>query len=243
MSRFDVILDTKRLEAKLTKLEKQALPAATVRAINNSAFQARQTTQKLLSLELDRPTPFITRGVLVTKATPQTRVGEVYVRKEASASRSPSDYLLHHERGGQRFRKRSETLLEKRGLLGRNESIVPGSGIRLNAYGNIPGSRMVAILSQVKAFEEVGFKANVTKRSAKRNPRRKQYFSPRPGSKLPRGIYERYGKGKAKPVLLFVPLAQYKKRTNITSAVRQDVNRRFPEEFRRALAFEVRRLR
>lgn len=243
MPAINVTLDTKRLEARLTRLERKALPKAMVRAINNTAFQARATTQKLLGIALDRPTPFITRGVLVTKATPQRNVGEVFVRQENVAANSPVDYLIHHERGGQRFRKRSEILLEKRGILGRNESITPAKAIRLNKYGNVPGSRMVSILSQLKAFEEVGFKANVTKRSAARNPGRKQYFTPRPGSRLPRGVYERYGKRKVRPVLLFTKLATYRKRLSVTKAVRQDVDRRFENEFRRALAFEVRRVR
>lgn len=131
--------------------------------------------------------------------------------------------------------------MERIGVLGRGEGWVPAKSMRLNRYGNVPGPRIVQILSQLKAFEEVGFQANITARSKARKPNRKQYFVPRPGSKLPRGVYERFGRGqrKARPVLMFVKLPTYRRRLDLPGIVRKDVQRNIERTFSRALRYEM----
>lgn len=258
MTNIVVEFDTKRLERRLTALERKQLPYATQIALNNTAFKVRGTVQKAMGLYFDRPTPFIVRSVLVEKATKETPVAQVYAREEPFPTKSPKDYLLPHARGGTRLRKRSERLLQSKGVLGPNESIVPTKFIRLTKYGNVPGSTMVRILSQVRAFEEVGFKANITERSRGRSKQVPKYFIPSEATRnrLPRGIYERYGrrprikrgprKGQLsdypeniRPVLLFVRQPTYRKTFPFDDIVRQDVRRRFRREFfiglRRAL--------
>lgn len=249
MTNIVVELDTTRLEKRLTALERRQLPFATQIALNNTAFKTRATVQKALGIYLDRPTPFVVNSILVQKATKDNLVAHIYSREEPFPSKSPADYLKHHARGGRRPRKRSERLLEQLGVLGPNESIVPASGLRLNKYGNVPGSTMVRILSQVKAFQEVGFKANITARSRRRNrnKRRPKYFIPSEGTRnrLPRGIYERYGRGgkQIRPVLLFVPLARYDRIFPFEDIVRQDVRRRYRGEFFKALRRAIRTAR
>src|SRR5690606_25274024 len=105
----------------------------------------------------------------------------------------PVDVLGHHVFGGQRVAKRSEKQLQRAGLISANERVVPGDGMRLNRYGNVPPAEMVRILSAIRAFAEVGSAANITARSRARNPGRDQYFWS-DGTHLPRGVYRRVGR-------------------------------------------------
>lgn len=261
MASINVIIDTKKLEAKLSRLEKQALPAATVKTVNALAFDSRLTTQKYMGLVFDRPTPFMLRGVQVHKATPQLPVSEVFMRNDAAKGTPPTKVLRATSRGIQRRQKRAEVSLYKAGLLGVNEGWVPGDDMKLDRYGNVSAAKVRQMLSQVRAFSEVGYKANATKASNARNKNRAQFFSPNPSTRnrLKPGIYERYGerpiikKGERKgqrglprqirPMMLFVPLGTYPKTFDMPRVVEQDVNRRKEATFRRFLAAEVRRLR
>lgn len=251
MASFNFVIDTKGLETKLTRLERQVLPAARVRAINWAAFDARQTAQKLLPLVFDQPTPFTVRSPRYSKATVQSPVGEIFILDQPPPKgTAPATYLQAHVTGGRRAQKRGEAMLARRGVLGRDEGYVPGKAVRLDRFGNIPRGRMTQILSGAGLLEESGSLGNVTARSVKRGPRRSKdprtrYFVPNPATRnrLPRGVYERYGAGgrRIRPVLLFVKLPNYSRRFDFEGAMRQDITRRMPEAFRRALAYELRR--
>lgn len=243
MPGFSITLDTKRLDQKMKKLRGPLLPKVMVRTLNDLAFKGRQGVQQDLPSIFDAPTPFTVRGVRYQKATLQRPESAVFMSDEAAKGTPAGTYLQPQAKGGQRRQKRSERAMERAGILGRNEGWVPGKALRLNRYGNVTGPRMVQILSQLKAFSEVGFQANVTARSKARKPNRKQYFVPRPGSSLPRGVYERYGRGrrKARPVLLFVPLPRYTPRFDIAKVVGRRVERDIERTFSRALGYEMAR--
>jgi len=135
-----------------------------------------------------------------------------------------ADILAPHIEGGAREHKRSEKLLIRRGMLGSNEYLVPGSGLRLNKYGNITRGAMTKILSQLKSFEEVGF--NMNTRSAQSN-----YFLIRKkkGGMIP-GIYQRTKKG-IKPLLIIVKHTNYKARFDFISVVQRYVSRTYAKTF------------
>lgn len=257
MASINFIIDTKGLEQKLTKLERQVLPAVRARSLSFVAQDARGTVQKVMELSLDRPIPYTRRAVRFESATVEDPVAAVYISSDPNKGIPPSTYLREHVTSGTRGQKPSERLLQRAGLLGRNEGWSPARAMRLDRYGNVPPSRLVQILSQLKAFSEVGASMNVTAASRARNKGRTQYFVPKPGSRLYRGVYERHGprpkikKGPRKgqpgvprrirPVLLFTPLPSYQQRFDFAGAVRQDVRRRLPNAWRRAMAYELRR--
>lgn len=244
MTGINVLVDTKRLEQKLTSLERSQLPYATRVALTRTAVKTRATVQKFMGLALDRPTPFTIRGVLYKPSTAQSPVAEVFLRDEAVKGTPPVKYLQHLVEGGQRRQKRFERALASTGRLERNEAAVPARAMRLNRYGNVAASKITQILSQTKSFSESGYLANVTERSKAKGGRNK-YFIPRPGSNLARGVYERHGyKGRGiRPVLLFLPLSRYEKQFKFYEAVRQDVRRRYEGEFRAALQQALRTAR
>jgi hypothetical protein len=77
----------------------------------------------------------------------------------------PERYLAAEIEGGQRREKASERALERMGILKPGMDVVPGADAPLDAYGNIPGSVMVRILSRLKAFSGQGYRINATAKS------------------------------------------------------------------------------
>lgn len=242
MTGINVLVDTKRLEDKLTALERQHVPSATRLALTRTVVKTRRTVQQYMQLTLDRPTPYTLRGVLFKTAERNDPVAEVFLRDEATKGTAPAQYLANLVKGRQRGQKRFERALAATGRLGRNEAAEPAKAMRLNRYGNVPASRIVQILSQTKSFSEVGALANVTKRSRARGGRSK-YFIPNEATRnrLHRGVYERYGKRGIRPVLLFIPLPRYAKQFKFYETVQQDVRRRYEGEFREALHHVLRK--
>jgi hypothetical protein len=241
---FDVIVETKNFEEKLSRLERLQLPFARSLAANTAAFETMGTLRAALPLIFDRPTPFTVRGVGYRKGNKLSPAAEVFLSGDASKGTPPTDYLAHQIAGGRRKAKRGERVLQRARILTANEGYVPAA-VKLDRYGNVPARIIVQILSQIRAFGEEGFSANQTdaskRRSAKKN-RRKYFLVSRAGEGLPRGVYERYGPGlrNIKPVLLFVPLPTYQKRFDFPQLARDELRRRFvlawPNALRRALA-------
>ena len=118
---------------------------------------------------------------------------------------------------------------------------VPGSGARLNQYGNISGGQMTQLLSVLKLFPEVGYLANITPGSRKRNKKPRNYFLVGWENKgLRAGVWERMTSGRVKPILIFIKNPSYYARFKFYDVVRRsinkNVNRRFAEAFEAALS-------
>lgn len=113
--------------------------------------------------------------------------------------------------GGPRRLKRFEVALRRIGALPEGLITTWAQGQRLDQYGNITAGRIVQILSDLRAFREVGFRAN---RNAGTPARFFVIRGKKPGVKLPPGIYERRKRGNPKLVLAFVKPAQYTQRIN-----------------------------
>jgi hypothetical protein len=242
MATFNVVIDTKVFEQRLTRLEREQLPFARSLAANQAAFETRAVLLKATPLFIDQPTPFTLRGIRYRKGTKHSPAAEIYLSGDAPKGTAPAEYMEPIIFGGRRRQKRSERVLARAGIISDDEGVVPAA-IKLNRYGNIPGPTMVRILSQVRAFGEEGFSANATPTSRARRKRRGQkdkYFVSR-GGHLRRGIYERYGAGgrRVKPVLLFVKLPTYTKSFDFVKIASDEARRRFvrawPAALRRAL--------
>jgi hypothetical protein len=206
-----------KLSGNLAKVRKEIADARTTRiptitrnAINDSAVIARDAEKQRIRAAFDRPVRFTVNAPVFPahlRATTQHQEATIMVRDEARGGTAPSVYLKPEIEGGPRPLKPFERILRNAGILRSGEFAVPARGVTLNAYGNISGNVIQNILSQLKAFGEVGFLANETPRSRKRAGKRRavRYFMPRQGTatSLPRGIYERRGRA-IKAVLIFV---------------------------------------
>jgi hypothetical protein len=224
MTQFGSFQITGMEEAK--KLVSSALhKAALSKAVFNTAHDARKAAIDEMGRVLDRPTPYMTRGLIVRGQGLEVNIGfELF-----PVGKSPAEIIYPHVEGGGRSMKRSETYLRS--------YWTPGKGVKINQYGNIPGSLITQILSQLGKFPEVGYLANVTARSKKRKAGRiRNFFIVGPGNKgLHAGVWERLSGGRVKPILIFIDSPSYKKRFKFYEVVKRTIERNIQRRYDEAL--------
>jgi hypothetical protein len=215
-----------------SKLHKGALSLAVFRTAHN----AKQAVIEEMKEVFDRPTPFILGGVRVShKNYDPTGLSALIDLQGTSGKReftSAEDILRPHIEGGSRRKKSSEQYLRS--------YWVPGQGVQLNKYGNIPGSLITQILSYFRKFPEVGYKANITPVSERRKKKKgklRNFFIVGPGNKgLHTGVWERLKSGRVKPILIFIQNPKYHKRFNfhrvVARAIERNMQRRYDEALR-----------
>lgn len=217
--------------AHLAGMQKQVRFAAAV-ALTNTAKAVKTALPAVMNRELDRPTPFTTRGIFVTPAKKDTLTAVVgFMDRQAG-------YLKFQIAGGTRQPG-------PRGIK------LPGN-ITLNAFGNIPKG----LIDKLKAAAKDGkLSSAITKRIGAAGNRRKGaaainlfYGKPtgRGWEKAPMGIYRRIpGKpGKLVPVIVFEDTAaKYRPRFNLQRAGETVVRREWDKQFAAAFANTMRTAR
>lgn len=234
--------DTRQLARDLPDWAQNRLPSIVRNALNDAAEDAVSAEIDKIRGVFDRPTPFTERAVVFPwhlRATKDHLEATIMIRDESAAT-PPSRYLAPSVTGGARPPKPFEKRLRAMGVMRPDEFATTAIGYARNAYGNIPGPTYVAILSQLKAFAEVGFKMNETGRSRKRagKARTRRYFVPAEGSGLRRGIYERVG-NRMRAVLIFVRQPVYRRRFDFGQAAEAKVRRVLPAYFSRHFYSEL----
>ena len=159
-------VNTEKTAAKLAALGRDALPDLLAKALNDTALTLRKSTKTEMSSIFDRPTAYTLRSVMVKPATPQKLEAEIAPTYLGGKGIDPQKYLRAQVMGGARRNKRSEKLLEDKGILprGMQTSIpkrpYPGSD---DGKGNLKGSFVATLISYFQAFGEQGYRANMTK--------------------------------------------------------------------------------
>jgi hypothetical protein len=232
-----IIAHTRHIESALKRASSR-VDFAKVAALTRTA----QATAKFQSAEtvrvFDRPVPFTVNAFFTRPATKARPIASVGIKDFSPGKGTPAaKYLRAQIEGGSRRQKRSERSIEAAGLLRGRSYWVPGSGVKLNAYGNVSGSLMVRILSDIRAQRDPY--ANRTARSVKRNRnyRAERYFVPEPGSQLAakaEGVWVRRG-ASVQPALIFVSGVRYTKRFDFFGKGMQFARQWFPIEYARAL--------
>lgn len=220
----------------LTDAEKKQIPFATAIAMNRTAFTVRTAMQKAMPSYFDRPTQMTIDAVLYDKTTKRDNniVSRIFLRDEASKGTAPVRYLFPEVEGGQRNETRFERALRFAGRLPAGMSVVPGKGVTLDQYGNVPNGIANQALSQVHG--QIDPSQNTTKRSAaKAKGKRASYFMGRPGGgRLPLGIYQRMAHG-VRPIYVFVPKRPaYRTRFPFYQIVQGAFDKLYPIEFKKA---------
>lgn len=237
------------LARQFTALESKNLPFAVMQAANNTAYAVQQEWKRQMPRVFDRPTPLTQNAIVYRKATKQKLAAEVLVRDEAFKGTPPSKYLQAQVTGGQRNLKGFERRLAAQGILPTGMFAVPGKGVQLDAFGNLPARLYNPILSQLGArFDPLQNETDVsrkrrTKREAKRGDRAGSFFAVKQkrGRLLP-GVYQRiatgFGKG-LRSILIFVRAPVYKPRYRIFDLAERLYERQFKFQFERELAKAV----
>jgi hypothetical protein len=200
-----------------------------------------------------------------------------YVRKKASKNdlvasvgwsdylankqfKGPDYFLAHHFNGGRRVLKRFEQRLVSKGLMPAGFQCAIGKAAEemgmVDGNGNMKGSVIVAILSGLQAFDEVGYKMNASGRgrlSANKRAAKNVYWAGKPGKNTPAGIWaldEKYRRGNDKgprgrlrPVLIYVRPGNYRKRLDLQRISDAVVVKTFNAEFDKELAAAMRTAR
>jgi len=256
-------LDLGGVMAMLNGVEKQARFAAS-KALNATATDVRDAIKDDIRTTFDRPTPYIVNAIKVTRWARRDDLSAVVEAKYPGGKGvEPAKVLAAEIAGGRRRYKRSELLLQRAGILPPGYYTVPGQQCPLDAYGNIKGSFVVQLVSYFQAFGEVGFKANMTAgRKAKLAKRGRsargyaaimgvEYFVSYGklrggvGSWLHPGIWARSGihGSTVKPIIMFVPLANYRPRLKFAQRGESVARRVFPAHFSREFAQAMRTAR
>lgn len=117
--RVSVRSDVKKLERRLTAIQRKQIPFATSQAINDASFAAQRELKKQAPRKLDRPTRFTVNAFRVGKATKKTLKGKVFIVPKVW------EYLRWQILGG----------TARKGGAGFGVPV----NAKLNKFGNIPG--------------------------------------------------------------------------------------------------------
>lgn len=243
-----VTVDTSAARRMLEAGHKHARYAAMV-ALNNQAFKAMRDGREHIKSKLDRPTRWtITSWYVRRKATKDKLEAAIgWSDYLSNKSGEAADYYLsQHWNGGRREYKAFEKRLIRAGIMPAGLYAVPGKAAEdmgmIDAYGNMKGGVITAILSALSAFTESGYNANATTRQSRKLSVNKRaaknvYWSGKPGPNTPNGIWaldEKYSKrGRLRPVIVFVRKPTYTRRLNL-KAISDKANSGFAAEFSRA---------
>lgn len=239
-------------------MDRSQIPFAASLAMTRTAEAARRAVLEEFRRKFDRPKP----------STLNERSGPLYV-KTASKSKFPDDfaevrikdtpqlkgvpalsYLHHHVRGGARVPKRFELNLRSAGVLMPGYFAIPGSGARIDRYGNMSQGQVQEVLSSMRAQRLTEMNSGVSRvrghRKIANNPKLGDYFLALRGRNktrhLAEGIWQRYGRRKwsVRPVLIFVKDAPvYRRRIPWDSIMQGTARFRFAGEFRAAMKHAI----
>lgn len=245
-----ISVDTRAVERALSDMQRRQLPFATSVALNDTARDVQLALRQGTSV-FDRPSPKTVRGTRLTRSSKTNLVATVGLLTREDGV-PVDEYLSAQVVGGSRADKRSELLLQRAGILPPGKQTRPGSGARLDAYGNMSRGQIVQILSFFRTFGGVatsgrarGRAGTVTASQAINRkqgaPRRAlEFFVVREGQPgLATGIWQRTGR-QIKPVLIFIDAPNYRPRYDFagiaTKTVAARINANFDRALKRALA-------
>lgn len=234
--------DIKALARDIGAEEKQ-VPFAASLAINNVMKTALPAVQAEMKRVFDRPTPWTLKSYRVLKFSKKQDLTGIIGFKDTDYKGGPGGrsssaagvYLQPLMSGGPRPPKRFEALLRSRGLIGRDEFVVPSKFQRLDQYGNVPRSVVQKVLANLRAgFDPLSHTPTGGARGGKKKA---DYFFTRAGIRGQRltAIWQNFGsRGGQRAVPAFVIVKarpHYKRIFDQEKVVSNELKRRFAVEF------------
>lgn len=246
----------------LDRLEREQLPFAAALALTRTAQQVQKALRDDMSTSFDRPTRATLNSLFIEPATKDRMSARVWINdggvsayrqgiaratggalSKWGADRTAIKWLEPQVHGGGRKHKGFERMLQRRGVLGKDQYVVPGEGAPLDQHGNIRRAALTRILSGARLFTEEGYKANRTDSSRSESKGTSRYFVIRKGRKAI-GVAERLRRGKGsrnsiRMVLVFATRPSYIKRFDFYGVADKTATAALPIEFEKALAHAV----
>jgi hypothetical protein len=234
-----------RLNVKVTGLDrftdklKAISPDKVARsAVNATAFDVQRREKREMESRLDRPTRWATGAIRVAKAGTQP-TARVYLSDKAIGGKSPADLIGHLFAGGPRQHKRFEKLLLQQGILKPGEFTVPGPGVTLDRFGNMPRKQIVAILNALKAGRARPTRATTGKRTRRRTATGRIFVSD--GTSLRRGIWQEKA-DKPTALLLFVKQPTYRQKIKFVEIAADEIRKVWQRNVDEAVAHQLRKV-
>lgn len=217
---YHLKIDTAEVRRKLRDVPARAMPYAAATGLTWTAQNIRDAEVATMQSVFDRPTRFTLNALQVKPANAQTLTASVEF-KSGFGSVPAWRYLQAEVEGGPRHKKAHELALERAGILRSDEFVMPGAGATLDAAGNMRGSEISRILSQIKASGDPLQNATGSARS-RRSRKRLAYFVSRGRKGIADGIYLRRGTERGiVPVMVFAKRPRYQPRFPFYDVARQ----------------------
>jgi len=200
---------------------------ATAVALTRTMKDVEQAAYVEMNSVWDRPTPFSQRSLFTRPATKVNLEASVQIKDRfpSKASASPQEIYQHQYFGGVRRRKGLERYAERAGLIGSTEILVPASGAKLDAYGNVSRGQLSQIMSQLRlGLDPYSWKSSSTRSKAGQKKAGLMFWSR--GGHLRRGIWVRRGRSIA-PLMLVAPQPAYKARMDLGKVGTRTMDARF----------------
>jgi hypothetical protein len=213
---------------QLKDLAANQMPFAVALALTRTAYNAKELIKQRLPGILDRPTPWTLNALYVVSAKKDQLWTTLEYRQWASKGTPSGRVMEHHAYEGPRVRrsKRSEVLLRQKGVLKSDEYLVPSRLAKLNAYGNVPGSYMMKMLSSLQAMTS-------TSQNSTAKAKKTAFFATRRSGTVV--IYERRGKTKIRPVFIGIGTPHYKAVFDMDGLIEIAFNRTFEYNLQAAM--------
>jgi len=179
-------------------------------ALTRTAVIAKKELTKEMEKSFDRPKPFTTKSIKITKATKANLQASIEIKPLTAR------YLAHQVTKQDRPTKAFEQALRSKGLLPSGMYVVPGPGVKLNKFGNVGRAAVKKMVSEAS------------------RPGGKYFVAKINGTA---GVWQRYGRRgrKIKPVLLFVRKPNYRPRFDFYGTAERVFKTHFEKEFDKAL--------
>lgn len=215
----------------LASTPKQASRAVEI-SLDATAKVMRDDIKTAMPQVFDKPTAYTLNSLKITPTHGHNMTASVWFK---DPDRMGEHYLVPQVDGGVRKLKGFERGLGK-------QEFVPGSGAKVNQYGNVSVGQIKQIMSVLgKAETSAGYNANATARSRKRNTKERDYvYIPMRRGKLLPGVYQRVQTGVgfgAKTKAKFADRSKAYQQGNRKQAVRDPRTGRFRKWFGQDSAF------
>lgn len=229
------------------------VPFAAARAITKTGLQMKKDLKAEMGRVFDRPTPFTMQSLFLDPATKQSLEAKVGLIDQSFKGKTAVDYLLPQIIGGSRDVKRFELHLRGAGILAPGLFVVPGSGARLDRYGNVSRGQYVQVLSALGAHPDPFSNRSNSRRSRRKIPTANYFVATttvsivggemvKRKSNLKPGIYQKSGLA-IKPVFIFVRQPKYSPRFRFFDVAERTVRANLMRNMQESLAVAIRTAR
>lgn len=233
MPGIEITVNVADVKQRFNDLADRDIPFLTAFALTKTIQEAQASEVQQMKTVFDRPVDWTLNSMQVVPASKTDNPITAELKFKEFGGGTPAwKYLTPEIEGGIRRRKSHEVRLISVGVMKADEYAVPGEGVALDAYGNMPAADIEQLLSQLQAAGGSGFMANTTARSRKRAVRNAggSFFVLR-GTKAPNGVYMRTGGRDIVPFLIFVHAPTYTPRFAAYETARKAVNENFAKYF------------